>query len=212
LRKPSSIAVAAVVLIVFSAALSTAWLVHGAARTVVAVKPSAVSPQVGEAFTVNITVSDVENLYALDVLLTWNASILRVQSVQTLLGVESHSGGVLHETLPDAAVYIVENNISQEAGEYHLVATSVAPAPSFNGSGTIATITFTVLSTGRTALILSSELADYNPEGSNPINHEDVSGTVEALIPEFPATFALTVLMLVTATVALVYARMGKKK
>jgi hypothetical protein len=126
--------------------------------------------------------------------------------------VESHSGGVLHETLPDAAVYIVENNISQEAGEYHLVATSVAPAPSFNGSGTIATITFTVLSTGRTALILSSELADYNPEGSNPINHEDVSGTVEALIPEFPATFALTVLMLVTATVALVYARMGKKK
>jgi hypothetical protein len=156
--------------------------------TVVKAVPSASAPHLGETLTVDITITDVQNLYGLDVTLRWNTSVLEFQNANNQLGVESNPGGVLHEILPDASVYIAEENVSQTTGEYNLVATSVGPAPSFDGSGTIATITFTVVGLGRSELDLESELADYPPPGgsSNLIEHTDAGGSVEAVPAEAP--------------------------
>ena len=60
-----------------------------------------------------------------------------------LLGVESCPEGVLHETASDP-LYIADDTVSQELGEYTLVATSVGSASAFNGNGIIATLTFNV--------------------------------------------------------------------
>jgi hypothetical protein len=133
--------------------------------------------------TVDITITNVQNLYGLDVSLRWNNSVLEVLSATSHLGVESNPEGVLHEVLPDASVYIAEDNASQALGEYHLVATSVSPAPSFNGSGTIATLTFKVASVGHSELDLVTELADRPPpeEHSNFIEHTDVDSSIDSL-------------------------------
>ena len=175
---------------------------------VVSVSPQISTGRVGETFTVNITLSNVQNLYGLDVTLNWNATVLQVVNSTSLLGVESHSDGVLHEP-----VSIVENSTSQTVGEYHLVATSQNPADSFNGSGTIATVTFNVTKLGHTELDLQSEPADHPlpDEVSVLIDHTDVRGSFDAVIPEFPGVFAVAMLFAV-ATVGLLFSKKLFKK
>lgn len=192
---------------------------QASSNTTVAIKPSANTPCLGETFTINITLANVQNLYGLDVTLHWNTSALQILNVNLRLGVETHSDGVLHgsrlnydaSTLVSGDIFVEENNASQEIGEYHLVATSYGSAAPFSGSGNIALITFNVTSIGHSELNLATELADYNPSGSSFIDHSDIKGTVDSVIPEFPniAVFALFVIL---ATFALVISKKLLKK
>jgi len=183
---------------------------QSASNTTVAVNPGTVSAIIDETVTVNVTVSNVQNLYGLDVTLMWNPSILTVQNIDIRLGVESFPDGVLHEA-PDAEIFIQENIVDQENGEFHLVATSVAPASAFSGSGNIASLTFNVTSIGQSELILMTELADYNPSGSNLIDHTDVNGSLESVIPEFSSIIAVILIMFLVTTTAVLSRRiLGK--
>ena len=188
--------------------------------TTVAVKPSESSPRLGETISINVTIANVQNLYALDVTLRWNSSALTVVNVDLRLGVESHSDGVLHgsrlnyddSTLVSGDIFVEESNASQEIGEYHLVATSIGLATnSFSGSGNIAILTFNVTSIGHSELNLTTELADYNPAGSNFIDHTDINGTVDSVIPEFP-NIAVFALFLILATFIVVVSKKLLKK
>jgi hypothetical protein len=174
---------------------------QSSSNTKVAVNPEATNAILGETITINITLSNVQNLYGLDVTLLWNPSALTVQNINIRLGVESNSDGVLHEA-PSADIFVQENTADQENGEYHLVATSVAPAPSFSGCGNIASITFNVTDIGHSELILTTELADYNPSGSNLIDHTDVNGAVDSVIPEFPSAIAISLILILVTTTA----------
>jgi hypothetical protein len=166
--------------------LYPALAVSAQGGTVVRAEASTSQPHVGDTLTVEIIISNVQNLYGVDVSLNWNPSVLQLISATSLLGVESHSGGVLHTT-SSAPLYVVEDNASQALGEYDLVATSQAPAPAFSGSGTMATLKFNVISTGPAGLALSSstsietELSDYNPAGANLIAHTDTADSVTAV-------------------------------
>jgi len=183
---------------------------QSSSNTKVAVNPASTNALLGKTITINITLSNVQNLYGLDVTLLWNPSALKIQNVNIRLGVESHLDGVLHEA-PSADIFVQENNADQENGEYHLVATSVAPASSFSGSGTIASITFNVTDIGHSELILTTELGDYNPSGSNLIDHTDVNGSVDSVIPEFPSATAISiVIILVITTIVLSKRLLGK--
>jgi len=188
--------------------------------TTVAVKPSKSSPRLGETISINVTIANVQNLYALDVILQWNSSALTVVSVDLRLGVESHSDGVLHgsrlnyddSTLVSGDIFVEESNASQEIGEYHLVATSIGLATnSFSGSGNIAILTFNVTSIGHSELGLTTQLADYNPSGSSFIDHTVINGSVNAVIPEFPSAAAL-MLFFIVATIAVVFSKKLLKK
>jgi hypothetical protein len=174
----------------------------------VKVQPSNSAPNVGMTFTVDVTISNVQNLYGVDVSLNWNKDILRIVSASSQLGVESHSGGVLHES-----VYVAEDSMSQQTGTYSLVAVSEGPAAAFSGNGKIVTLTFTVVHSGHSELTLITELADkpVPPEPSNLINHTDLSSSVNAVIPEFSTVFALAV-FLILATGALVFSKKRIKK
>jgi hypothetical protein len=160
---------------------------------------------------VNITISNVQDLYGVDVTLLWNSAALSVQNVDVRLGVESHPDGVLHET-PSAEIFIQENTIDQANGEYDLIATSVAPASSFSGSGNIVIITFNVTDVGQSNLVLISELGDYNPSGSNLIDHTDVDGSVVSVIPEFPSAIAIGALLILVTAATVFYKRIGKPR
>ncbi|MCJ7560364.1 cohesin domain-containing protein [Candidatus Bathyarchaeota archaeon] len=203
------------ILIILIATLLTLCLIQTAfpqssSNTKVAINPATTNALLGETITINITLSNVQNLYGLDVTLLWNTTALKIQNVNLRLGVKSYPDGVLHEA-PNAEIYVQENTADQELGEYHLVATSVAPAPSFSGTGNIATITFNVTETGHTELILTTELADYNPSGSNLIDHTDENGSVDSVIPEFPSATAISLLLILVITTAVVSKRLLRK-
>lgn len=185
--------------------LIQAVAVQAASGTTVSVVPSTSTPRLGETVTVNITISNVQNLYAVDVTLRWNTSVLQVLNVNSRLGVESHPDGVLHEQLPNYPIEIVDDTLSQETGEYHIAATSVNSVSSFNGSGNVAIITFNVTALGHSELGLESELSDHPASGehANLMEHTDVAGSVN-VIPEFPSITAV-VLLLVLATAVVVF-------
>ena len=147
-----------------------------ASTTVKVETPSAFAVQ-GKAFTVTISLTNVQNLYGLEVILTWNATVLQATNINIRLGVESFSDGVLH-----APIFIAENNVTQSTGEYRLVATSQGGAPPFAGSGNIVKITFNPINIGNSALSLQTQLYDFPPAGevSLPIQHttQDSSITV----------------------------------
>lgn len=195
-------------------------VVNAQTGTVVSAVPQTSTPQVGKTVTVNLTISNVQNLYALDVTLDWNTSILQFVSVNLLLGVKAHPGGVLFgnqisNSVTPGDIYLQQSDASQLPGEYHLVATSVSPADSFNGSGIIATITFKVANSGYSALKLQSELADLPAPGettSNPIEHQDSSGALDAsAIPEFPSVI-VAALVLVGVTAGVLFSKRVWKK
>jgi len=174
-------------------------VVKATPETVVKVEPYSSYANLGETFTINVTVADVQNLYGVDITLYWNPSILQVVSVDLRLGVESHPDGVIHESPSLPYIFIAENNVNQEQGKYILAATSFAPAPSFNGTGNIVRITFSATSTGNCKLDLETELWDCPPpnQGSMPIEHTTIDGFFE-LIPEFPNILILPLFIILT--------------
>ena len=133
--------------------------------TVVRAEASTSQPHVGDTLTVEITISNVQNLYGVDVKFNWNTAVLQEISATSQLGVESNPGGVLHAPSGDP-LYIEQDNASQATGEYDLVATSVAPAPAFSGSGTIATVKFNVISTGSAGLSFTNRPFGLQPSWS----------------------------------------------
>ena len=150
--------------------------------TTVVVEPEAVTATLGEPFTITVRLSNVQNLYGLEVILNWNPDVLEVTNVDVRLGVETYSDGVLHEADSSLPLFIVENNITQTLDQYRLVAISMNPAPSFNGSGNIVKITFNPLSLGDSILDLESQLSDYpppdrDPRISFPIDHTTLDST-----------------------------------
>jgi len=188
-------------------------------NTVVRAQSSIATIPVDTTFTVSITISDVQNLYALDVNLRWNSSVIQALSVDLRLGVETYPDGVLHEIKPNAEIYIAENELSE--GQYSLVVTSVNPSPpfSFSGVATIAIITFKAISPGRSELDIESELSDYPQPGqpSNLIEHTDIAGSMESTENQItkppdtnwliPIVIALAIVVLIIVIAAIVYSR-----
>ena len=199
---------------------------QSSSNTAVNVIPAQTSVQVGKNFVVNITLSDVANLYALDVTLDYNNSVLQlvsakpdatnVDSATSFLGTNSIPGGVLYgspltndpNVITAGCLYY--NTSLSTANEYHLYATSVNPASSFNGSGTIASLTFKVLTSGHSDLTLNSTLADHPEPGettSEAIEHTDMNGSVDtAQVPEFPLIATLAILV-AALTLTMIFAK-----
>jgi len=148
-----------------------AQLVQGSPDTTVRVDPQYVSAQVNEVFSVSIAVSDVQNLYGLDVILSWDPVILEAVNSTSLLGVESHADGILHE-----AILPLRNNFSQDKGIYNIAGISIGPAPVFNGDGKAATITFRVKTIGSCELRLNATLASYPDPISETISYTAING------------------------------------
>lgn len=190
--------------------------------TVVKVVPHVSTAVANETLTVNITISNVQNLYGLDITLSWNVSILQVLNVNSRLGLAANPDGVLYGnglsydagSVLSGDILVEENITDQEIGEYHLVAACVGYRDSFNGSGNIVILTFKVMTFGHSNLVLHSDLADRPLVGettSTPIDHTDLNGSLDVVIPEFPS-IATVVVLLALGTVTLLYFKRASKK
>jgi hypothetical protein len=171
-------------------------------ETVVKVLPQYSYADVGEEFTVNITVINVQNLYGVEITLQWNASVLRVLRIDLRLGInESYQDGVLYNP-----IFIAKNETLQTEGKYLLAATSYNPAPPYNGTGNIVKITFIVLAVGNCTLDLSSKLIDWPPPDREPripwpIKHTTVDGHF-IIIPEFPNKIIVIVFIILLTVIS----------
>ena len=149
----------------------------------VSVSPQTSTASVGKTVTVAIQLSNVQNLYGLDVTLSYNSAVLKLTNSQLDLGTSSIPGGVLYgdpvsTNISPGGVYY--NTSLSTSSDYELIATSENTAGNtvgpFSGSGTIVTLTFTVLSSGKSPLTLNVQLASY-PQGEGGVS-EPISATV----------------------------------
>ncbi len=127
--------------------------------TTISVSPQTTTASVGQTVSVKIDVTDVQGLYALDLNLDYNSSVLQLTSAQPDLGTNSiASGGVLYgnplttniNNLQSGGLYY---NSTISSGSYELIATSAA-SEGFSGSGTIVTLKFTVTNTGQSNITI----------------------------------------------------------
>jgi hypothetical protein len=175
-------------LAILLAVFLTVSAVRASPSTVVKVAPQQSNAAIGQTFSLNITIVDVQNLYGLEVTLLWNASVLEAVGVDVRLGCESHSDGVLHEVPDTAAVQIYENETRQDQGIYVLAASSIAPAPSFNGSGVVVRVTFQAKSDRSCNLRVQAKLYDKPLPGqvSEQIPHSTQDGVFGQVHGELP--------------------------
>ena len=109
-----------------------------------------------QTFSITVKVANVTGLYGLDVRLQWDPTILDYVSHQAKIPVETYPEGVLYNT-----VLMLKDTPDPVAGTYWVAGSSLSPAPTFNGSGTVFQITFQVIGIGQSALdIYSSALVD----------------------------------------------------
>jgi len=195
------------ILILQALIVTQTTLVNASSATVVKVEPQTSWATVGQTFNITITVIDVQNLFGLEINLSWNASVLEMVTADVRLGVETRSDGVLHEPF--------FNQTISEEGRFYIIATSLFEnTPSFNGNGNIAKIAFKVIRTGSCILNLESELANKPPPGEepSPIAHTTIDGFFAPPSPEQPiwpyvAIFALIIVVIA----AIVIYRITKK-
>ena len=185
------------IVVLLLAMLSSIFAVSSQTATAVFLTPSTSSPHLGETFYVTVSLSNVQNLYGLEVILKWNPAVLRALGADIRLGVETFPDGILHESSSTPAIFIAEDNLTQTEGEYRLVATSVSSASSFSGSGNIVKITFEPIILGDSALDLESQLFDYppvdrDPRTSFPIEHATLDSFVTVKEPTLTPSPALT--------------------
>lgn len=142
------------------------------------VLPYATSGAIGEIFAVNVTILEVQNLYGLEVKLSWDSEILSAIDVDVSLG---ETDSVLYKP-----IFIAEN--TTQNGQYLLAATSTSGTP-FSGSGNVVRISFLVLSLADSRINLETQLYDYPPPDreppiSMPIDHDARDGFFDVTSPE----------------------------
>jgi hypothetical protein len=200
--KPPIVTILLLISFLSAAFLTKTSVVQAAPQTVVEVVPSTSSADVGQMFTVNLTIVDAQNLYGVEATVYWNSSILKLVNSDIRIG---QADGVLNNP-----VFFPPQNPTM-AGEYVVSATSVAPAPSFNGRGNIVRITFEVAETGYSNISLAADLYDYpppdrDPRISLPIPHTTNGGYFSTVIPEIPSSVILYAFMILMI-LALVFSR-----
>jgi hypothetical protein len=146
--RPCSILLIAV--LVLSAVTIAAPVV--AAGPTVAVNPSTQTfgpaPCVGTHFTINVSISDVTNLYGFDIQIKWNTTWIRHVGHQKMIPVETHPGGVLHNpTVPlkDDVNETASMPGSEPGTMYWLAEASISPAPPFAGNGLAFVMEFVIV-------------------------------------------------------------------
>lgn len=124
-----------------------------------------------EVFTINITVTDVTNLYGWEIKLYYDPLILNGTSVSEGQFLKSVGETFFNSTLND--------NYDATRGRIKAFSTLLGETPGVNGTGVLLTVTFKTRSLGISALDLEDIiLADIN---SNLIPHTVASGAVQVV-------------------------------
>jgi hypothetical protein len=94
----------------------------------------------GTQFTVTAKIYNVTNLYGFDLKFRWNTTYLEYVSHSVVVPRDTYLDGVLWNPILSLA-----DEVNSTAGTYWIAYSSMAPAPSFNGTGTVFMMTFKVV-------------------------------------------------------------------
>lgn len=133
-----------------------------APTTVVAVAPSLASMSVGDTADMRVEIEDPVNLYAFDITLAFEASVIQINDADPdEPGVQVRLGPLLDEHQH----FVATNYVDNEAGTIHFAASLLAPEEPINTSGELITLTIRGESNGTSPLVLS-EVQLVNPNAS----------------------------------------------
>lgn len=160
----------------------------GAQQAVVQVVPASYTvPNVGLTFAVNITVENVEDMYA------W---ALKLYYPNNVLNGTSATEGPFLKTGGISTAFLVVNftdSFNATYGLLNVLCLRTGNVPGVNGSGTLAAITFTSTSTDGMEVL---HLADVGLSNSNGTAISSITADGEVtVIPEFPAALILPLLI-----------------
>lgn len=172
-------------LLMLSSSILPIILVDAETQTMVYVDPKIITGLAPtQEFTISVKIANVTNLYGLDIKFAWDPTLLEYVNHAVKIPVETHPDGVLHKP-----VIFIKDVVDATAGTYHLACASMAPAPSFNGSGTAFLMRFKVKGLGRCILeITTSKLSD---KAGAHITHAKEHGYFGNFVPP-PAKIIIT--------------------
>ena len=132
----------------------------------------------GKEFTVAVKILDVVNLYGFDLKFRWNTTYLDYVSHSVHVPRDTYLDGVLWNGIMPLA-----DEVNASAGTYWIGYSSIAPAPTFNGTGTVFTMTFKVIyhpvqPEPDANITLELYSTDLVAKGGDPITHTKEDGTV----------------------------------
>ena len=93
----------------------------------------------GQQFTIAVKIVNVINLYGFDIQFKWDKKYLEYVSRSVHVPRDDYPDGVLYNP-----ILPIRDEVNTTAGTYWVAKASMWPAPSFNGSGTVFTMTFRV--------------------------------------------------------------------
>jgi len=169
-----------------------------ATPTSIEVVPASLEQLPGDSFLVNITVNEVTDLYLWMFRLRWNNTVLQLNSIE--------EGSFLQNEGETSGIWLSPPTIPEinAAGRIDEVTCSLLGAvPGVDGNGTIATLNFTCLSLGDSALEFWEEETYHEPatdlldSNLDSIPHTATPGTVD-VIPEFSSVILTAVFLLAT--------------
>jgi len=140
--------------------------------TIVSVYPDEVTVYRHESFCVNVTVTDVTDLYGWEFKLYWNSTILNCTNAQI------HAPDIWGENVFEAGDGI-QNDFNATHGRYFKAMSALYPTSSFNGSIAIVTLTFETKAAENSTLDLEdTKLSDSQ---ARAITHATADGSVTVL-------------------------------
>jgi hypothetical protein len=144
--------------------------------TILFPQPTAFKESQGVSFPVNVSVQNVTDLYAFDISLYYNSTLLDALSLAE--GPFLKSGGT---------TFTVKSEINDTEGKVRFALSLMSVPSGVNGSGTLFTVTFqsSTEATGESPLSLQdTDLSDSSWPTPNPIDHAVINGSVSVLLVE----------------------------
>lgn len=152
-----------------------------AGSAILSIKPSEITVEPDQEFTVDINVTNVENMYAYEFKIYFKNSILNATKAIRPLG---HFMEPSDPTLQFVPKWEIKNNFNETHGRIWLGFTLLSPETPKSGSGILARITFKAIGKGSTLLSFKdTKLAD---NVAQPIPHVVEECTVTVKLPEIP--------------------------
>lgn len=190
-------------LLSISIVLVIAVALAGSARadtTTIAVYPAQLEVDVGESYVINITVTDVDDLFLCMFRLKWNNSVLQLNSI--VEGPFIKQGGSTAFMTDPLSI----DDINADGKINEATCTLLGPMPGVSGNGTIATLNFTALAVGTTAIEFWEDPPAFEEKTvlvdslGELITHDRVDGNID-VIPEFPVSMFVALFLLMTLLV-----------
>ena len=133
--------------------LTAPALVSAQSPALLRLRPASVEISVGESIIVEIVVSNVVDLYAVDVQILFDPDVLRVKDANpSEEGVQVQPGSLL---FPDL---LVRNEADNETGKIWFALTQLNPRDPVSGEGTLALVEFTGYAPGTSRLLFAHHL------------------------------------------------------